>query len=319
MHDVLTALAGLGVGFVVGMTGMGGGALMTPMLVILFGVNPGAAVSSDLVAALVMKPVGGAVHLRRGTVHRGLVRWLCIGSVPAAFAGAVLLRFAGNGSLENHVSTFIGVALLLAASGMIAKTVLGARRPDTEQPRRNVNSLPVKWLPTLAIGVFGGLIVGLTSVGSGSLMLVLLLVLYPSLTAGQLVGTDLVQAIPLVGSAALGHLLFGHVELGLTAALIIGSVPGVYLGARVSAVAPDRIIRPVIVFVLIISALKLLGLGNTELAWATLALTLVSVAAFAAWRQWIRPLRRPSGVAQEGGRLPEVVEQRGLDLRGDVG
>lgn len=270
MHDLLTALAGFGVGAVVGLTGMGGGALMTPLLVVLFGIQPGAAVSSDLVAALVMKPVGGAVHARRGTVHTDLVRWLCLGSVPAAFCGALLLRTLGNGSqLQDGIGTMIGIALLVAAGGMLVKAAMSARRPT---PRvDDVRTIPVRPLPTLLIGIGGGLIVGLTSVGSGSLMLVALLVLYPRLTAGQLVGTDLVQAIPLVGAAALGHMLFGHVEFGLTAALIVGSVPGVYIGARLSAKAPDGLIRRALIFVLALSGLKLLGLTVTELGIAAAA------------------------------------------------
>src|SRR5581483_9153186 len=125
-------IAGFGVGAVVGLTGMGGGALMTPLLVVLFGIAPGSAVSSDLVAALVMKPVGGVVHARRGTVHSGLVRWLCLGSVPAAFTGALLLKAFGNGkALQDRISTMIGVALLVAAAGMVAKSAIAKRRSDS--------------------------------------------------------------------------------------------------------------------------------------------------------------------------------------------
>ncbi len=270
MHALLTVLAGFGVGAVVGLTGMGGGALMTPLLVILFGVQPGAAVSSDLVAALVMKPIGGAVHARRGTVHTGLVRWLCAGSVPAAFGGALLLRQLGHGHhLQHRISLTIGSALLLAAAGMIAKSAASARR--SHGGIRDPRTIPVRPLPTLLIGIGGGLIVGLSSVGSGSLMLVALLTVYPQLSAGQLVGTDLVQAIPLVGAAALGHAIFGDVELGLTGALIAGSVPGVFLGARLSSSAPDHLIRPVLVVVLTLSGLTNPGLLAAAIALAAAA------------------------------------------------
>jgi uncharacterized membrane protein YfcA len=128
--------------------------------------------------------------------------------------------------------------------------------------------VPVRVLPTIAVGVAGGLIVGLTSVGSGSLMIVLLLALYPRLQTSALVGTDLVQAVPLVTSAALGHLLFGDFQLALTASLLVGCIPGVYAGARLSSRAPDHAIRPVLVAVLVASALKLLG-APTGLAAAT--------------------------------------------------
>lgn len=300
MHQLLTGLAGLGVGFVVGLTGMGGGALMTPILVLFFGINPASAVSSDLVAALVMKPVGGAVHLRRGTVHRQLAKWLCIGSIPAAFGASLLLHALGDGAtLQDRIGIAIGIALLLAVAGMLSKTAVSARRPTSIV--EDVSEVPVRRGLTVAIGVFGGLVVGLTSVGSGSLMLVLLLVLYPALTAGQLVGTDLVQAVPLVGAAALGHVLFGNVQLGLTLALIVGAVPGVYVGARLSAKAPDRIIRTALMFVLTLSGLKLLGVGNVGLAIAAGGMIAGGFAATWAWRHGLRDRltvrwRRPRAV-----------------------
>jgi uncharacterized membrane protein YfcA len=249
---------GFVVGAVVGLTGMGGGALMTPLLVLLFNVQPLAAVSSDLVAAVVMKPVGGAVHLRRGTVNVRLVKWLALGSVPSAFVGVLVLRAMGNSNvLQDRLKVMLGVALLVAAAAMVLKRVFDRGREPSAMP------VVVKPLPTLVIGVVGGLIVGMTSVGSGSLMIVLLLALYPQLTAGQLVGTDLVQAVPLVISAAIGHLIFGDFVFGLTASLLVGSVPGVYVGARMSAGANDGLVRPLLVTVLTASALKLLGVPTT--------------------------------------------------------
>ncbi len=280
MHvDLWIALAGLLVGFTVGLTGMGGGALMTPLLVLVFGVQPLAAVSSDLVAAVVMKPVGGGVHLRRGTVNRQMVRWLCVGSVPSAFVGVLVLESLGEGqALQDTLQVILGSALLLAAASMTAKALLDARRHrGGSGPDAAVESVEVRRWPTVLIGVAGGLIVGMTSVGSGSLMIVLLLVLYPRLRASQLVGTDLVQAIPLVLSAAVGHLLFGQFELGVTTSLLIGAVPGVYVGARVSVRAPDHVIRPVLVVVIAASALKLLGLGDLGLAVALVALLVAAV------------------------------------------
>jgi uncharacterized membrane protein YfcA len=258
MHvDGWIALAGLAVGFVVGLTGMGGGALMTPLLVLLFKIEPLAAVSSDLVAAFVMKPVGAGVHLRRGTVDLQLVKWLVIGSVPSAFCGALLLDQLGEGNaIQDRIKLLLGLALLVAAGSMALKQLVGRDRVEPEAP------IEVRPLPTLLIGLAGGLIVGLSSVGSGSLMIVMLLALYPSLSASRLVGTDLVQAIPLVGSAALGHLLFGDFHLDVTTSLLIGALPGVYVGARVSSRAPDALIRPVLVVVLVASAMKLLNAPN---------------------------------------------------------
>lgn len=265
--DFSLALAGLVVGFVVGISGMGGGALMTPILVLIFRVQPLAAVSSDLVASFFMKPVGAAVHLRRGTVQREMVLWLVAGSVPAAFLGVVLLRVLGNGhQIQQVVQTGLGVALIMAAAAMVLKALLqlrwGGRDGGAAMTSRDE---PVRPLPTVLIGVVGGLIVGMTSVGSGSLMIVALMFLYPRLTSARLVGTDLTQAIPLVGSAALGHLLFGDFRLSLTVSLLAGAIPGVYLGARASAQAPSRLIKRAIAFVLLASGLKLVNTGTTEL------------------------------------------------------
>jgi len=252
--DLGVTVMGFFVGLVVGLTGMGGGALMTPLLVLFFNVQPLAAVSSDLVAAVVMKPIGGSVHLRRGTVDLGLVKWLALGSVPSAFLGVLILRSLGEGAVVQHrLKIMLGVTLLVAAAAMVAKAVLQrGRRPSAE-------AIHVRPLPTLAIGAVGGLVVGMTSVGSGSLMIVLLLALYPKLTAGRLVGTDLVQAVPLVVSAAIGHLIFGDFVFVLTASLLIGSVPGVYIGARISSRSADGVIRPILVTILTASALSLLG------------------------------------------------------------
>ena len=262
MIDLTVALAGLFVGFVVGLTGMGGGALMTPILVLLFKVQPLAAVSSDIVASMIMKPVGGGVHWRRGTVNTELVKWLVLGSVPSAFLGVLVLKSSGQGAaLQSHVKLGLGIALLVVAAGLIIRPLLtrGRKAGDSMVP------LMVKKLPTVLIGVAGGLVVGLTSVGSGSLMIILLLMLYPKLRLSELVGTDLVQAIPLVASAALGHAFFGDFQLALTASILIGSVPGVFIGAQLSSRAPDRVIRPSLIVVLLGSSLKLLGSSNLVL------------------------------------------------------
>jgi uncharacterized protein len=267
MAIVLVSVAGFIVGFIVGLTGMGGGALMTPIMVLVFGVQPLAAVSSDLMASLVMKPVGAGVHLRHGTVNKRLVAFLCIGSVPAAFSGVLILNALDTGSeFQDRLKTMLGFALLLAAASMIAKNIVDSRRGRLSVTP--VDQIRVRPVLTILIGAFGGLMVGLTSVGSGSLIIVLLLLLYPMLSAKALVGTDLVQAIPLVGAATLGHLLFGDFQLGLTVTLLLGALPGVYLGAKVSTRAPDQVIRPVLILVLLISALKLLGVSTGYLGLA---------------------------------------------------
>ena len=172
---------------------------------------------------------------------------------------------------------------------MLAKWTLSSRRSDP--PGASEVPIAVKPLPTIALGVVGGFIVGMTSVGSGSLLIVMLMLLYPRLSGSRLVGTDLAQAIPLVGAATLGHVLFGHIHLDLALSLLLGSIPGVYFGARFSSRAPDHAIRPLLVTVLIASALKLLGSSNQ-----LMGIVVATVAA--AWSMHAL-LRRSSDRAEE--------------------
>ena len=273
--DPILALAGLGVGIVVGLTGMGGGALMTPILVLVFGIPPVAAVSSDLAASAVMKPFGGLVHARRGTVLWPVVGWLCVGSVPSAFLGVLLLRLIGSdATVQRVIQVALAVALLLAAGGLVAKAYRSRRDGGGDKEPAAVRVRP---LPTALLGAAGGLVVGLTSVGSGSLIIVVLLMLYPALRANDLVGTDLVQAIPLVAAAALGHAFFGDLHLDIAAAVLIGSIPGVLIGARLSSRAPNAVVRAALVVVLVASALKLFGLSNLVVAGTAGAVALAAV------------------------------------------
>ncbi len=285
MHvDPYIVLGSAVVGFLVGMTGAGGGALMTPMLILLFSVKPSAAISSDLVAAVVMRPVGAGVHLRKGTVNRRLVGWMVLGSVPMAFLGAYLLHLMGNAkTAQTNIEKALGAALLLGAAAMVLRYVLDRRGGEGRLGR--VHEIVPKPLRTVAIGMIGGVIVGMTSVGSGSLMIILLLFLYPTLGANQLVGTDLTQAVPLTAAAALGALAFGHVEFGVTTSLIIGSVPAVLIGSLLSSSAPDRYIRPAITFVVAASGLKYVGVGTTALGWILCSILLVAAVAWLAYRR----------------------------------
>jgi uncharacterized protein len=313
MHvDLYIVLGSAVVGLLVGLTGAGGGALMTPMLILLFGVQPSAAISSDLVAAVLMRPVGAAVHLRKGTVNLRMVGWMVLGSVPMAFAGAYLLSLFGDGSAaQDRVEIALGTALLIGAGAMVLRYILD-RRSGNER-RAAVGDIAVRPVPTVIIGMVGGLIVGLTSVGSGSLMIVLLLFLYPMLSAGQLVGTDLTQAVPLTLAAALGALAFGHVEFAVTASIVIGSVPAVLVGSLLSSRAPDKYIRPVITFVIFASGLKYVGVPITVLGWVLCA---ALVAAAGAWlvRSWRR--REPPSLAGDAvvslnqDSQPNVLELR---------
>jgi uncharacterized membrane protein YfcA len=290
------------VGLLVGMTGAGGGALMTPMLILLFSVKPNAAISSDLVAALLMRPVGAAVHLRRGTVNVRLAGWLAVGAVPAAFTGALILHLFGDSkAASQNVLRALGAALLLGAAAMVIRYILD-RRAGHERRGLVREVTPRRWV-TVAIGVVGGLVVGITSVGAGSLMIVLLMFAYPTLAANQLVGTDLFQAIPLTASAALGALVFGHVDVPVTSAIVVGSVPAVLAGSLMSSRVADRYLRPIIGVVILASGLKYSGLPTRELGFVMLTVVVLLAA-------WLIRMRLATATANDAPVTPTVPKGR---------
>ncbi len=275
--DLPLAIAGLLVGILVGLTGMGGGAVMTPMLVFLFGVDPLTAISSDIVVSLLMRPIGALVHLRRGTVNLQLVGWLCVGSVPAAFSAAWLISLVPpDVDIDVLLQRGLGIALLVATVGLITRALIqmwSRQLPLGEGVARHPRRPAVmpKPVPTILLGAAAGFMVGLTSVGAGSIVVVGLLLMHPGLQASALVGTDLVQAIPMVGSAAAGHLVFGDFSFGVAGSLLVGAIPGTWLGAQMSTRAPGGIIRRVLAVLLLASSLKLLGFGNELVALAAVA------------------------------------------------
>jgi uncharacterized protein len=311
--DAYIVLGSAVVGLLVGLTGAGGGALMTPMLILLFGVKAPAAISSDLVAAVLMRPVGAVVHMRRGTVNYRLVGWLALGSVPMAFLGAYLLHLLGKTSgAPTHVEQALGAALLTGAAAMVIRWVMDVR--GGRERAAALHDLVVKPLPTVAVGMIGGVIVGLTSVGSGSLMIVLLLFLYPMISAKRLVGTDLTQAVPLTAAAALGALAFGHVEFGVTVSIIVGSVPAVLIGSLLSSRAPDKFIRPVIMFVIFASGLKYVGVPTKALGWTLGSILLAAALAVAAVMLTRR--RRTAALADDTARQTAVRRDAGQQTAG---
>jgi uncharacterized membrane protein YfcA len=278
---------------------------MTPMLILLFSVKPSTAISSDLVAAVFMRPFGAAVHISKKTVNFRLVGWMVAGSVPMAFLGAYLLHLMGHAETSQaNIEKALGAALLVGATAMVVRYVLDRR--GGHERKAAVHGLAVRPLPTVLIGAVGGLIVGMTSVGSGSLMIVMLLFLYPMLGANQLVGTDLTQAVPLTVAAALGALAFGHIEFSVTASIIIGSIPAVIVGSLISSRAPDRYIRPAITFVILASGLKYVGLGATALGWVLCTMLL---GAAVIWLAYVRPWR--NGAPLSDGIADAKIERIG--------
>lgn len=280
-------LVSFGVGIVIGLTGMGGGALMTPALILL-GIPATTAVANDLVAAAVNKSVGAATHHRTGSPDLRLASLLVLGSVPTAATGGWLVTQLGPPAQQQSVvRAAIGAALLLAAATYVLRTVLDGRG-EVRQAGRGPGEpvLAVRPVPTVLVGAVGGLLVGITSVGSGSLIMVALLLLYPRLAPGRLVGTDLVQAIPLVLAAAIGHVLYVGVDWSLLLPLIIGGSPGTHLGARLASRVPPAVVRRGITTVLTLTGAAMLGapplwvgvLAIGLLALGPIVLTLAAVA-----------------------------------------
>ncbi|HEX3667191.1 MAG TPA: sulfite exporter TauE/SafE family protein [Rhizomicrobium sp.] len=241
--NLLYSVSGFAVGLLVGLTGVGGGSLMTPLLVLLFGIHPSTAVGTDLLYAAATKTVGTGVHGLRGTVDWGIVGWLAAGSVPAAAATLLILAHAGaQNSSTNHVITFVlGIALLATAVAILfRRVILGyfARRgaPDPRRTR----------IATVVLGLILGALVSLSSVGAGAIGVTVLLVLYPSLPASKLVGSDIAHAVPLTLIAGCGHWLMGSVNFTLLFSLLVGSIPGIIIGSLVSSRTPDHVLRPIL-------------------------------------------------------------------------
>jgi uncharacterized protein len=260
MIDLAMSAAGFGVGVVVGLTGIGGGALMTPLLVLVFGVAPHTAVGTDLVFACITKVFGVLAHGRRGTVDWLVVRRLATGSLPAAMLTLLWLASAGSAPLRSGViMRVLGVALLLTAGGLLV------RRHVHQVGKRLRNQTPAHFKRaqpplTVVAGFVVGVLVALTSVGAGALATMALVYLYPyRLSPVKLVGTDLAHAIPLTLVAGAGHLALGNIEFGLLTSLLLGSIPGILLGSMFSARAPEAVVRYAMAAVLLVVAVRLLA------------------------------------------------------------
>ena len=262
--DFALSLGGLIAGLMVGLTGMGGAALVTPMLVLLFGVSPAAAVSSDVVASAIMKPVGAYVHIRAKTVHWGLVAWLSAGSIPGVLMGTVVFaRVLTTDEASETIRTWIGYVLLLALAAMVAKLWVARRASGLRAEVKPMGrEMPVKPVPTVLLGLGVGILVGMTSVGSGSLIVTTLLLLYPLLRPSILVGTDLTQAVPMLIAGAIAHAGFGDISIAVVVSLLIGQIPGVWIGARMSSRYDGHALRWLLMVVLAATALKLLGVSS---------------------------------------------------------
>lgn len=254
--DLLHGVAGLLVGFLVGLTGVGGGSLMTPILVLLFGVNPATAVGTDLLFAASTKIVGSAVHGWNATVDWKIVRRLALGSVPAAVVTLVAMNQFGrvDGSTTKVIVTVLGVMLVLTSVATLFQKRL-AMFAKTHERLDERESL----IPTVALGVVLGMAVTISSVGAGAIGMTALLMLYPALRVSKIVGSDIAHAVPLTLVAGFGHWMIGGVDPLLLLNLLVGSIPGVIAGSLLSSRSPDHILRPALAAVLMFSGYKLLS------------------------------------------------------------
>lgn len=257
--DWLYIFSGFVVGFVVGVTGVGGGSMMTPLLVLAFGVAPATAVGTDLLYASLTKTLGGWVHGRRGTVDWKVFGLLALGSLPATVATIALLKYLAldERALRSLVTSVLSVALLMTAAALLLKDWIKklARRKDG-----TVYELHHRYLPaaTIVTGVVVGALVTVSSIGAGVLGTVALLFLYPRMSAVKVVGTDIVHAVPLTALAGMGHMALGTVDMVLLASLLLGSLPGVYIGSHLSAKVPEKVLRPVLATMLLVIGGKLM-------------------------------------------------------------
>jgi uncharacterized membrane protein YfcA len=251
------SLTGLLVGFLVGLTGMGGGALMTPILIFFFGFQPTMAIGTDVTYAAVTKIFGSWKHWRQGSVDAPLALWLALGSVPAALAGVAAVTYvkAHYGDLVNTILyRAIGSALMMVGVLLIVKVVMHV---DKKHRRENIKMTTRLKIGTVCLGLGTGFIIGLTSVGSGTLLGVFLIMFYP-LTTDRIVGTDVFHAMILLGVTGLAQIGVGNVDLWMVASLLMGSIPGVLIGSQLTIHAPNRVLRSILAVVLFSSGLALL-------------------------------------------------------------
>lgn len=255
--DAIIVLAGFAVGLLVGMTGVGGGSLMTPLLVLVYQVPVLVAVGTDLLFATLTKSVGVWAHTRLGTVEWRIVLLLAAGSLPAAVSTITVLdQLQHHAHLEQTLRVLIGAALLLTAMSLLQKALFGANSGESAW---DGTLSTMRSMLTVLLGAMLGVSVSVTSVGAGALGLVALGWLYPRLAIKRLVGTDIAHAVPLTAIGGIGHWQLGNVDTALLGVLLLGSLPGIYIGSRVAANLPDRVTRPLLATLLGLVGVKFIS------------------------------------------------------------
>jgi uncharacterized protein len=255
--DFAYTVAGFSVGAIVGLTGVGGGSLMTPLLVLLFGIHPSVAVGTDLLYAAITKAGGTLAHGLKGTVDWAITRRLALGSLPAAILTLTLVGKLAPGGIEGAaalIKVALGFALLLTAVALIFRRQIQAfalKHVGEPNPRRTATL-------TVLTGIVLGVLVSISSVGAGALGVTALFLLYPALPTLRIVGSDIAHAVPLTAVAGAGHWMLGSVDWALLTSLIIGSLPGIWLGSHISTKVPDRVLRPILATMLVLVGAKLI-------------------------------------------------------------
>jgi uncharacterized protein len=287
------SLTGLLIGVLVGLTGMGGGSLMTPILILFFGFKPTYAVGTDILHGAIFKTFGAVRHRKLGTVHARLALWMFAGSGPMSLAGigvaAILAHYYGD-SAQSVEAKAIGAALLLGGAGLFAKAFLRPRPDETRE--LDVLSRRDKTI-AFWLGFVGGFIVGLTSVGSGTFFGLVMLVVYP-LAARRIVGTDIFHAAALLWVAGFGYLALGKVDLHAMVWLLVGSIPGILIGSQLGVGLPDRPLRAALATTLVLSGVKIVGVP--ESSWIIVGALIAGTLALVAWKLAAREARRPVAV-----------------------
>lgn len=289
--DPAIVLFGLGIGVLVGMTGMGGGSLMTPLLILIFGISPTTAIGTDIFYAAVTKTVGGWRHLKMKTVNMDLVKWLALGSVPSAVAGVVLVSWlqtkVGEARLEELVYAVLGGTLLMV--GVITLTrALILRNLIDERDRFEVERRHK--VAAIVIGATTGFVIGITSAGSGTVIAILLIAVY-RLAPKRVVGTDVFHAAILLWAAGIAHWVGGNVDFVLAANILIGSIPGVVIGASLSDKAPQGFLRTALGLVLIGSGIVTVQKGDPNVWPIAAAIAAVGLAAILYAPHWLNKRR----------------------------
>ncbi len=263
MHELAFVLAGFFVGTIVGLTGVGGGSLMTPILIFLFGVKPYLAVGTDLLFAAFTK-MGGTIKLARsGHIDWPVVLNLSAGSIPAALVTLYILRTVGpaDARVQSVMTTTLGCALLLTAAATLYKAVRGKVSPKAVLAgQEEIAARPKHWSLPLLFGALIGTLVTLTSVGAGAIGVTVLMILYPLLPLPRIIAADIAYAVPLTLVAGLGHATLGAVDWNMLIALLCGSLPGIWIGSHLTTKAPERLIRSLLSFLLAYAGLKLIAL-----------------------------------------------------------